>query len=44
MTIVASEAKADDIFATLSEAGETVFRIGRIEPRADEAVVFADTL
>ena len=44
MAIVASEAKADEIVATLSEAGETVYRIGRIEPRAGDAVVFADSI
>lgn len=42
MAIVVSEAKADAISKTLRDAGETVYRIGRIEPRTGKAIVIAD--
>jgi len=42
MAVVVSAAKADAIAATLENGGETVYRIGRIEPRTGAAVVFAD--
>jgi phosphoribosylformylglycinamidine cyclo-ligase len=42
MAVVVSAAKADAVAATLRDGGETVYRIGRIEPRSGTAVVFAD--
>jgi len=42
MAVVVSAAKADAVAATLRNGGETVYRIGRIEPRSGTAVVFAD--
>jgi phosphoribosylformylglycinamidine cyclo-ligase len=41
MAVVVSEAKADAVAATLRDGGETVYRIGRIEPRRGAAVVLA---
>jgi phosphoribosylaminoimidazole (AIR) synthetase len=39
MAVVVSEARADAVRKTLQDAGETVYRIGRIEPREGAPIV-----
>jgi phosphoribosylformylglycinamidine cyclo-ligase len=44
MMLVVDATRAEAVAATLAQAGETVFALGRIVPRADEAVIYRAAL
>ncbi len=44
MVLVVAEAAADDVARSLTDAGESVCRLGRVEPRSGPAIDFDNTL